>query len=195
MSWHLGTLVAYDCESTGVDIETARIVTACIAVIDGSGKNAPSVRTLLINPGVDIPAEATKIHGISTEQARRDGGDPREAIARIVGTLDETLKRGYPVVGHNVGTYDLSLLDREARRHGIRPLENVRPVIDTLCLDKAVDRYRKGSRRLTDACEHYGVRIDGAHDASHDALASARVAWRIAQRYPQIARLRWRYHG
>lgn len=36
-------------------------------------------------------------------------------------------------------------------------------------------------------CAHYGVRIDGAHDAAQDALAAARVAYRIAQRNPALA--------
>jgi DNA polymerase-3 subunit epsilon len=58
-------------------------------------------------------------------------------------------------------------------------------VIDAFVLDKHVS-YRRGSRKLVDQCQHYGVRIDGAHDAAADALAAARVAWRIAQRYPTV---------
>jgi DNA polymerase-3 subunit epsilon len=58
-----------------------------------------------------------------------------------------------------------------------------------MVLDKAVDKWRKGKRTLTATCEHYGVRLDGAHDASFDAVASARIAWRIAQRYPAIAEM------
>ena len=79
-------------------------------------------------------------------------------------------------------------LDAELRRHGHPPLV-VGPVIDPLVLDRALDRYRRGSRKLTAACAHYGVRLDGAHDATFDALAAARVAWRIAQQYPDIAAL------
>lgn len=58
---------------------------------------------------------------------------------------------------------------------------------DIRTLDKIVDRYRKGSRKLADACTHYGVRIDGAHDASHDALAAARILYKIASGSPGLA--------
>jgi hypothetical protein len=93
-------------------------------------------------------------------------------------------RSGCPVVGFNL-CYDLTLLDRELRRHGRPPLEPGY-VIDAFVLDKHVS-YRRGPRKLVDQCQHYGVRIDGAHDAAADALAAARVAWRIAQRYPTVS--------
>jgi DNA polymerase-3 subunit epsilon len=62
-------------------------------------------------------------------------------------------------------------------------------VVDPLVLDKHLDRYRKGKRTLEATCEHYGVKLDGAHDASFDAIAAARVAWMIAHRNPSVARM------
>lgn len=184
--WHTGPLLAFDIESTGVDTETARIVTACVALIDGSGVNPPDVMTWLVDPGVDIPAEATAIHGITTEQARTDGRPAGECVSEIASRL---FRSTAPIVAFNA-VYDLTLLDREMRRHGIGvQIPDSLQVIDPFVLDKHLDRYRKGKRTLTAACEHYGVRIDGAHDASFDAIAAARVAWRIAQRHPHIAEM------
>jgi DNA polymerase-3 subunit epsilon len=188
VSWHKGPLVAFDLETTGVDPETARIVTACVALIDGSGARPPQVSTWLVNPGIEIPAAAAKIHGITTEHAAEHGRAPEYAIAEIADRLFE--RDGAPIVAFNA-CYDLTVLDRELRQHSLGVLGKVFPglvpVVDPFVLDKAVDRWRNGSRRLADQCAHYGVRIDGAHDASHDALAAARVAWKIAAKYPQIA--------
>jgi DNA polymerase-3 subunit epsilon len=183
-TWNLGPMVAFDLETTGVDVETARIVTACVALIDGSGQRPPDVTTWLVNPGIDIPEQATEIHGITTDHAREYGRPANECVREILSRL---MHKTAPIVAFNA-CYDLTVLDRELRRYGIAPfMPAAQFVVDPFVLDKHLDRYRKGSRKLIDQCEHYGVRLDGAHDASHDAVAAARVAWRIAQRYPEIA--------
>jgi DNA polymerase-3 subunit epsilon len=98
---------------------------------------------------------------------------------------------GIPLVIYNA-PYDLTVVDRETRRHKMTPFADALAghavmVIDPLVLDKHVDQYRKGKRTLTAACDHYGVTLDGAHDSSFDALAAMRVAWKIAVTYPSIA--------
>lgn len=190
MSWHKALMLGFDIESTGVDVERDRIVTACATLINGTTGEANTI-TWLANPGIDIPQAATAVHGITTEHAREHGDDPRAVVSTIADTLMSQVYAGVPIVGCNL-QYDLTLLDRETRRHGLEPLSErfaqaLPFVIDVRVLDKYVDRYRKGGRKLVDLCETYGVRIDGAHDASHDAVAAARVAYRIAQRHPKIA--------
>lgn len=181
-AWHEGPMVAFDIESTGVDPATARIVTACVVLIQPGQPVDPI--TWLLDPGCEIPAAASAIHGITTEQVRNFGMPAHEGVAEIADQLTAYWAEGLPVVGFNL-CYDLTLLDRELRRHGRPPIE---PgfCVDAFVLDKHVS-YRRGSRKLVDQCAHYGVRIDGAHDAAADALAAARVAWRIAQRYPTVA--------
>lgn len=186
MTWHLGMLAAFDLETTGVDVESDRIVTACVAMVDGTGQQRPDVRTWLINPGVEIPAEATRIHRITNGMVQADGQDPADALAEIQGRLAAALSAGIPIVGHNVGGYDLSLLDREARRHGLAPLDPF-PVIDTRVLSKHVDPFRRkvsptqGPHTLRTCAEVFRAGWDDeqAHGAAYDALASARVAWRM----------------
>ena len=53
-----------------------------------------------------------------------------------------------------------------------------------MVIDRALDKYRKGKRTLTDLCAHYKVSLDGAHAADQDALGAARLAWRLARVYP-----------
>jgi DNA polymerase-3 subunit epsilon len=192
MGWHKGMLLAFDLETTGINVETDRIVTGCVSLINGTSGEAQA-KTLLADPGIEIPDAATQVHGITTEYAAEHGEDPAHVVEVLANALMDQVFQGVPVVGYNLA-YDLTMLDRESRRHGLEPFGDrflaARPcVVDGFVLDKHLDRFRKGSRKLADVCAHYEVRIDGAHDASHDAVAAARVAYRIAQRNPHIARM------
>ncbi|MDO9409453.1 exonuclease domain-containing protein [Patulibacter sp.] len=183
MSWHTRRLAAFDLETTGIDVEQDRVVTAAVSVVGGGLPTAS--RAWLVDPGVEIPAGASAVHGISTEQARQDGQDPAEAVEQITAALAEQQLAGVPIVAFNA-RFDLTILDREARRHGVVPLidriggPDRLLVVDPFVIDKQVDRYRRGRRTLTAVCEHHRVPLLDAHDANADALAAARVAWRMA---------------
>lgn len=179
MTWHLAPLAAFDLETTGVDPETARIITATLVRINGK---ALDVREWLVNPGVPIPAEATAVHGVTDEQAQTSGIDPATAAAQILAELDECWTGGRPVVIYNA-PYDLTVLDRELRRHCSSAVTSWGTVVDPFVIDKELDRYRKGKRTLTATCEHYRCRLEGAHTSAGDAVAAARLAWRLGEVY------------
>jgi DNA polymerase-3 subunit epsilon len=186
MSWHTGSLVAFDTETTGVDPTEARIVTATVVTIDPPARIHES--NWLLDPGIEIPTAASDIHGITTNRARAEGQNAWTGIKEIAQAVSLVVRAGIPLIGYNVA-YDLTVLDHELARHNLPAIEEfcggpIRPVIDPLVIDRAVDRYRRGRRTLTAACEHYRVTLDGAHDASFDAVAAARLAWRLATTYP-----------
>ncbi|MFB6813069.1 exonuclease domain-containing protein [Streptomyces sp. NPDC056347] len=187
MSWHTSRMVGFDIESSGLNVETDRIVTACVVGCGGGDPVAST--TWLADPGIEIPAEATAVHGVSTAQARADGRPAADVVEGIVHDLVTAVDAGSPIVIMNA-PYDLTLLDREARRYGVTPLTDLvgdeLRVIDPRVMDKAVDPYRKGRRRLTDLCSYYGLRLDAAHTADADALAACRVAQALAERWPQL---------
>ncbi len=168
------TLGVFDLETTGIDVSTARIVQAHVGVLGADG-SVLERREWLADPGVEIPAGASAVHGITTEQARMHGRPAALVVAEIVEALSELIGRGLAITIYNA-PYDLTLLKYEALRHGVTPLHLPAPIIDPLVLDKAMDRYRPGKRTLTAACEHYGVELVGAHDAGADAVAAGRVA-------------------
>ena len=182
MSSWADRLTVFDLETTGVDVETARIVTACIAVLDADG-SVIDRWDWLADPGVEIPEGASAIHGITTELARLDGRPTDVVVAEIAQTLRTLAGLGIPLVVYNA-PYDLSLLDRECRRNELEPLPDPSAVVDPLVLDKAVDRYRKGKRTLEVTSALYGVTLDDAHDAGSDAIAAGRVAQALLARYP-----------
>ncbi len=183
MAWH-ERLGVFDLETTGVDTETARIVTAHVGLIDGGGLLV-SREDWVIDPMVEIPLAAAAVHGYTTERVALEGMDAATGIAEIVAALRALFARGVPVVAYNA-PYDFTVLNREARRYGIPPLETPGPIIDPLVIDKAVDRWRKGKRTLEVTAAHYGVALgDEAHDAGADAVAAGRVAQAIALRFSQ----------
>lgn len=173
------TLAVFDLETTGIDVETSRIVTANVSVLDADG--AVQTRSdWLLDPGVEIPSGATAVHGITTERAQADGMPADEGVAQIISRLRTYLDHGVPVVAYNA-PYDFTILNREATRHGITALSNLSPIIDPLVIDKALDRFRKGKRTLEATAAFYGVPLDDAHDAGADAIAAGRVAQAIAR--------------
>ena len=178
-SWY-DRLGVFDLETTGIETETSRIVSAYVGVVDAFG--APKGVSWLADPGVEIPAQASAVHGITTERARAEGRDAAEVVAEIVAVLRALLAQGVPIVIYNAA-YDLTLLNRECVRYGIEPLDGPLPIIDPLVIDRAMDRYRKGKRTLEAAAEYYGVELMDAHDAEADAVAAGRVAQAIARKY------------
>lgn len=201
MSWWQQPLVGFDIESTGVDPESDRIVTAAVVMVGPQRSANPednAARWLSVTrfgwiaapaPGVVIPQAATAVHGITTAHALAVGRPAARVVQEIGIVLAEHVAEGRPLVAMNA-PYDFTMLDRELLRHGHRTLAELAGqeplVVDPLVLDRQVDRYRRGKRTLTALSEHYGVRLDGAHEAAVDALAAVRVAHEIAERHPAI---------
>lgn len=187
--WIDGPVLGFDTETTGVDVLADRVVTAAIVRREGM---AQAVSTWLLDPGVEIPAEAAAIHGISTEHARTHGRPAAPALDEIARTLAAALLRDEPVVAFNA-SFDLTLLDAELRRYALPTLAErvgraVRVIVDPLVLDRHLDRYRRGKRKLGDLCGHYGVTAAAAlHSADVDVAATLDVLRAMATRFPEMA--------
>lgn len=198
MTWWTGAALGFDTETDGVEPTEARIITAAMVLVTPG--NPPNAMELMLQPERDIPQRAIDVHGITTERAREEGALREVGTAQIAMTIAELAGPEIPLVGHNM-PYDLTVLDREMRRTGVGRLDIEAgtgmvimwlgggqvasfPVIDTLVLDKTVDRFRRGKRQLSFAAEHYGVPMEAgaAHGATADVFASLRIAWVIHQR-------------
>ncbi len=176
-----GRWACLDTESTGKDPAEARLVTACVALVGGGQE--PEIRSWVADAGVEVPDEAAAVHGFTTERVRAEGKPIADVLPEIVEYLLAAEAAGYPFVIYNA-PYDVTLLDREIRRElGADWATLLQPtVLDPLCIDKRVDRYRPGRRILEAACAHYKVDLGNAHDSTADALAAGRVLYRIGQR-------------
>ena len=190
MSWHKARLLAFDTETTGIDIETVRIVSAA-AILVGGGAGREARNWLTDVDGVEIPEGATAVHGITTDHARAHGIPAKGAVEDIVTVLADCVTAGTAIVGHNV-VYDISLLDREARRHlglGLADAFDIghMRVVDTRILDQHVLPRRRrvsekqGARQLITLAQVCSLDWDeeAAHGSEYDALMAARIAYRI----------------
>jgi DNA polymerase-3 subunit epsilon len=181
--WRDGYLATLDTETTGTDPENDRIVTAVLDVYGADGTQARST-SLLVNPGVEIPQTATDVHGITNEQAQAEGVDPGAAVAALIGAMYQAWADDLPIVVYNAA-YDLTLIDRESRRHLATPLTLAGPIIDPMVIDRHVDRYVKGSgqRQLQPTCARYDIAVDDWHTASADAYAAQALARAISAKH------------
>lgn len=173
----------WDTETTGVRRDEDRIITAFISLRDGD--EIVSEHSWVIDPGIEIPEEASNVHGMTTEWVRENGRkDVSTAIEEIVHELSEAAHAGYVITGYN-NSFDLAMLESEAKRYnkgitGLRIRETGR-FIDPIILDRAIDRYRKGSRKLADVARHYGIEFneDEAHAADYDVKITAQLVPKV----------------
>ncbi|MEV6219827.1 exonuclease domain-containing protein [Nocardia sp. NPDC051833] len=177
-SWTEMPLAAFDLETTSPDPRTARIVTACVLRIDGGDVTR---RHWVANPGIPIPPAATEIHGYGDEYVQKHGRPHDEVVAEVVAELQAVWREGRALAIYN-GSFDLTLIATQDPTFQVAGL-----VVDPFVLDKQVDRFRKGSRKLSAVMIHYGMRLDDAHDAEADALAAARLAWKLPRVHPYLA--------
>lgn len=135
--------VIYDTETTGLDPKTNRIVSIA-ASRDGAEFST------LVNPGVQIPWSATRVHGITNAMASTApfwdaaGRAFWEWVREAVGGADEVV-----FAGHNAARFDYPLLLRETARLSPPPAWLPRSVrlVDTLAVCRAELRMLSSHRQ------------------------------------------------
>ncbi|WP_299211298.1 DNA polymerase III subunit alpha [uncultured Dokdonia sp.] len=137
----------------------------------------------LIKPqGFDIPYDAERIHGISTELAIRDGLSLQEVLEKFNIALSKTKF----VVGQNVG-FDLNIMGAEFHRQSLPNDLQELPVLDTCTEVTAKLCQIPGGRggkfklpTLTELHKHlFGVGFGEAHNATADVEATTRCFFEL----------------
>ena len=132
----------------------------------------------LVRPdGFNIPYDAERIHGISTELATAQGIDIREALEKF----NIVLSKAKFVVGQNIG-FDVNIMGAEFYRMGIESPMAQMPVLDT-CTEVTANLLKipggRGGRfklpTLTELHSYlFGVPFAEAHNATADVEATTR---------------------
>lgn len=181
MNFDASRMLAFDLETTSANPKDARIVTSALVRIDG--RDVQKVEHLA-DPGIEIPQAATDVHGITTERAQAEGRPHEEVLKDTVDAIKEAWDDGLTLIVYNAA-FDLTVL-----RSLTGDFTVTGPVFDPYVIDRVSDKWRKGKRTLGAVCEHYGVELGNAHEATADALAAARVAWKqVRQHYPNLAQM------
>ena len=132
----------------------------------------------LINPdGFNIPYDAERIHGISTDLAIEQGISLQEGCD----LFNEALKKTKFIVGQNVG-FDVNIMGCEFHRLGMENNLTELPVLDTCTEHTAQMCQIPGGRggkfklpTLTELHNHlFGVGFGEAHNATADVEATTR---------------------
>jgi DNA polymerase-3 subunit epsilon len=179
--WADGPLLGLDLETDSPDPEDAHLITAgMMHYVPG---HPPTRYSWVAQPTREIPEQAAKIHGYTTERAKEEGQPIGEAIERVADKLGELWSRSCVLICCN-SPFDLTIVDRELGRHRDAALDLAgRPVVDIYLIDRAGDPWRSGKRTLAHLCEHYGVPLTAAHDSSADIHATMRIAWLQGRRH------------
>lgn len=175
--------IGFDTETTGVDPFNDRIVQAALAVWDDDEKVFE--KQWFINPGIEVPKAASDVHGFTTEFLREHGED-RSALVEVANTLLEWCNSDSVICITNA-PFDTTFLNAELERLGHTRIDwNSFLIADSYVLDKAIDKYRKGSRKLVDTARVWGVGVDesAAHDATYDLYLSVSVVKKILEGRP-----------
>lgn len=171
--------MGFDTETTGVDVyaDDVRVVT-CAMILQKSASEPPSIIEYMMDPEVEIPEGASEVHGITTEYAREHGMNYREGLQNVADLFKYTIENDIPTVAHNA-SFDATLLRIEFINQGIDFDQSYWDrilIVDTIVLDRAIDKWRKGGKKLTAVAAHYGYDIgDNAHEATADVLACMHI--------------------
>lgn len=151
-----------DFETTGLDVSKDRIVS--IGTVIKNGKKTEK-KHRIINPGIPIPEEAVSVHGITNEQAEKEGV-PFKKIAK---SFADILKGDdVTIVGYNILSYDLPLLYYELERSGVDAnfLSGVKVVDLYLVFKNIMPRTLEGAVKF-----FTGEDMEDSHNSLEDSIA------------------------
>lgn len=177
-----GLILGFDTETTGVQVfeDDVRIVTCAFVWSPGGGQPDTSIEWMM-DPGIDIPTEASDVHGITTEVARAEGMEYTVGIQKIADVLTKAIKDKVPLTAYN-GSFDATLIRVEFWRTGVNfddSLWNDMILIDPMVMAKHLVPFRKGGQKLEVVAKHYGYDLSNAHNATADVEATIYVARKI----------------
>lgn len=171
--WTEQPLCVLDFETTSPDPLTCGVVSVAVARFEN--RQCVGHFYSLINPRMDIPAEATAIHGVSE-------GDVKDApaLTDVAADIYALAKDAMPC-GYNGQTFDRVILQRHIRGTDCAMFDNGWHWADPLVVVRDCDRWERGAGRhkLENVCKRHGVELDGAHNALADAIATGKLLYRL----------------
>ncbi len=169
----LSDVAVIDCETTGLDPQRDRIISLAVVLADLM-KDSQDVKfmEITVDPGVPIPGDATRIHGIRDADVREldDFGTVAEQLTDFISNR--------PLVGFNV-SFDKQFLNTELKRHNFKSFYRKRSycVMDALydawgyrpSLENALERLSAANPSIM----QFTHKI---HDPLNDAYATLHLA-------------------
>jgi len=166
------TFICLDCESTGLQPETDRMIE--VAAARFTFDQVLEEFETLVDPECDIPETSQEIHKISKEMLE---GKPkaREILAQFLKMISSHI-----LVGHGIG-FDIALIAAEAKRNQIPCQIEQQPYLDTLRMARLYGESPVNS--LQQLRQHFNIEPEGAHRAMSDVIVNIEVFKQLAKPY------------
>src|SRR5690606_16345599 len=167
-------LCFFDLETTGINVAKDRIVEISILKVFPNGNKES--KTLRVNPGIPIPAEASSVHGITDEDVANE-----PTFKEIAPQIWEMMKDS-DIAGYNSNRIDVPLLAEEFLRNDFDfDLDKHRLV------DVQVIFFKKEPRDLSSALKFYCDKtLENAHSAAADVEATYEIFKAQVERYDDL---------
>lgn len=167
-------LIFFDLETTGINIASDRIVEISYLKITFAGEE--SSKTILVNPGIPIPKETTKIHGITDEDVK-----DAPTFAEIAQSLANEFE-GCDFAGYNLNKFDIPLLAEEFIRVNVDFDLKKRKFVDVQVIFHKMEQ-----RTLSAAYKFYcNKELKDAHSATADTRATYEILQAQLDKYPDL---------
>ena len=165
-----------DVETTGLSPSFDRIIELTVLKVHPNGNE--ELKSQRMNPGMQIPAEATAIHHITNDDVSNKPTF-REYARSLKGLLDDC-----DIGGFGVKRFDLPILEAEFKRAGVEFSRPGRRILDALEIFHKLE-----PRDLSAAYRKYcGKELASAHTSSADVKAAAEVLDAQLERHPDLPR-------
>ena len=167
-------IVFFDLETTGINIAKDKVVEISILKVFPNGNKES--KTWLVNPEIEIPKEASDIHGITNERVVTE-----PTFKELAPKINEMIE-GCDLAGFNSNRFDIPLLAEELMRAGIDFDMNDRKAVDV-----QVIFHKKEQRTLSAGYQFYcGKELVGAHGAEADTNATYEILLAQLDKYDDI---------
>jgi len=169
-------LAFFDLETTGITVGSDRIVEICILKLMPDGSK--QVYTKRVNPEIQIPEFASKVHGIYNKDVENEPNFKQLAseIAAFIGNAD--------LAGYNSNKFDVPMLVDEFLRVGVDFDMSNRKMVDVQNVFHKMEQ-----RTLSAAYKFYcNKEIENAHSAEADITATYEVLMAQLERYESLAK-------
>ncbi|MEG1562397.1 MAG: exonuclease domain-containing protein [Bacteroides sp.] len=164
-------LVFFDLETTGVNINTDRIVEICYLKVHPNGNE--EAKTLRINPEMHIPEASSAVHGIYDADVA-NCPTFKEVARNIANDLE-----GCDLAGFNSNRFDIPVLAEEFLRASVDLDMTKRKMIDVQVIFHKMEQ-----RTLSAAYKFYCQKnLEDAHTAQADTRATYEVLKSQLDRY------------
>lgn len=172
------TFVCLDCEATGLNTATDRIIEVAVATftLDGIQSSFES----LIDPECPIPEASIAIHHITQDMVL---GKPKieDVLSEIL-----LLAGNHPIIGHGIN-FDIDLIDIAAKKANVSCQIKKNLAFDTLRLARLYGQSPTNS--LQQLRMHFNIAEEGAHRAMSDVIVNIQVFKKLASHFKTVKQL------